>query len=134
MVLQQFLILQAIIQNVLYIYQPYHTTNVYICFDKNGDRNDTWPDNWDKMNLNNSHLFNINIPETAKEYKLKAILLRNNTVESDWKKIRDPDHTEQPPLLIYTAIMTSLVLCLMIVNAVVYRGNIYERVTSRPSV
>lgn len=95
-----FIILQAIFQNILYIHQPYNSKEVFACFDKNGQRNDSWPSNWIRMSpyvVNNVPTFITSISNDTIQYKLRIRFQDGTTGDVDWKKLIDACATRSTP-------------------------------------
>lgn len=93
MLASHFIILQAIWQNTLFIQQPYHTKDVFICFDNDGVRNDSWPSRWNKM-VPRMDTLAAAIPDNSTQYKLKLIMKDESTQDIAWHEI----YTTHPTL------------------------------------
>lgn len=136
MVTQQFLILQAVLQNILIVQQPYNASEVYVCFD-NGTKNETWPDNWSKMSQQNGGtMFTASIPDSAKQYKLRVILQNHSSVDSPWKILKEGCSNKtgcQEDLSTLTALTWYITVCIsIIVSCVITRCCIqYTKVVNR---
>lgn len=89
-----FIILSAIIENMLYIHQPPNAIEVYICFNK---QNDTWPHHWNRMLPHTSFgtsTFATLLPDTATEYKLRIIYQKRSVGDSTWQHLKCRNDTE----------------------------------------
>lgn len=86
MVTSQLIVLQAIIQGVLYIQQPNNIKEVFVCFDANGIRNDSWPVNWGRMEPYENSALTHPIRTNSTMYKLR---LRggNKWSDTDWLEL-----------------------------------------------
>lgn len=84
-----FIILQAIFQNILYIHQPYDSQEVFICFDEDGTKNDSWPSKWIRMvpyEMNNVPTFMVSMSNDTIQYKLRIRFQDGTTDDVDWIK------------------------------------------------
>lgn len=90
MIASQFIVLQAILRNSLYIQHPFNISEVFICFDMNGTRNESWPAKWGKMMPyanNNVSTLTYPIPINSTTYKLKLRKDNGATRDSKWLKL-----------------------------------------------
>jgi hypothetical protein len=86
-----YIILSALLNNVLYINHPPNAGAVYICFDEDGVRNDSWPDDWTRMSPHvsfNVLMLTTSVPDSATEYKLRMVFQDHSTGDSSWLKIK----------------------------------------------
>lgn len=128
------IILHAILQNILYIHQPYNSKEVYACFDTNGQKNDSWPSNWVRMISYAAYDIPIliaSMPNDTIQYKLRIKFLDNNMGDIDWKILNNTCTTTTPTapslepvaesvsgLLYYITVCTSLLIVKSIVRIV----------------
>lgn len=88
-----FIILHTILENILYIHQPYNSREVFACFDKNGKKNDSWPTRWTRMTPyaanNNVPTFVTPLLNGTIHYKLRIRFQDNTVGDTDWKKLND---------------------------------------------
>lgn len=74
MITSNLLILQAIWCGYLYIQQIKNAKEVFVCFDINGTRNDSWPSKWNRMEIckvNSTRALRHSIPSNSTHYKLR---------------------------------------------------------------
>jgi hypothetical protein len=86
-----YVILSAILHNVLYIHHPPNVDDVFICFDNGGVRNESWPDNWTPMSPHTSFgvpTLTSLVPDSANDYKLRMIFHDRSTGDSSWSKLK----------------------------------------------
>lgn len=140
MIASQFIALQAIFQSFLYIQYPYSAKEVFICFDSNGTRNESWPSKWSRMEpyaATNAATLRYPIPTNSTVYKLKLRKGNDFTQDSDWLElyskppttVNNSTNTEEnhetnhfviwyiavcSSLLVFKSIFTSVLKCLKI--------------------
>lgn len=95
----QFIILQAILGNYLLIQHPFNTREVYVCFDSNGTRDESWPSKWVKMETytpNNAATLKSQIPTNSTMYKVRIVKGNGSTKDSEWLSLynKDPNKSE----------------------------------------
>lgn len=86
----QLIILQAILKSSLIIQRPYNSKEVFICFDYNGARNDSWPFNWKRMKsykYDYQEMFKASIPTNTTSYKLRVRRSNGVVQDSDWLEL-----------------------------------------------
>lgn len=90
MLASHFISLQAIWHGILYIHQPYEAKDVFICFDSNGTKNDSWPLKWKRMMPSttiNESILTSSIPKNSTMYKLRLRMDDNSTKETKWYQL-----------------------------------------------
>ena len=123
-----FLVLFTIIHDIMYINQPYNAKNIFICFDKNGVKNDSWPSEWTEMSptiMNNGHLFTsmADVPENASVYKLRIIFQDQRVGDSrKWQNLHNCEKSISPDFYfeISSIILMNLLFTIAIIGTFFY--------------
>lgn len=100
MIVSQFIVLQAIFQNYLFVQYPYNTKEVFICFDSNGTRNESWPSKWGRMEQyadNNVVALKYLIPINSTIYKLRLRKTNGSTQDFEWMDLYSKPPTPTTP-------------------------------------
>lgn len=85
------LVLQAVWLGSLHIQHFKNMDDVFICFDTNGIRNETWPTKWSRMDtfsLNGTRTLRHMIPANSTLFKLKLSRRGKATQDTNWMKIK----------------------------------------------
>lgn len=85
------LVLQAVWLGSLYIQHFKNTDEVFICFDTNGIKNETWPIKWARMDtfsFNGTRTLRQLIPTNSSLFKLKLSRRGKATQDTNWMEIK----------------------------------------------
>lgn len=89
-----YIILCALVNGVFYVYRTPSISNMYICFDENTIKNDSWPSEyWKHMTsyvLNrDTDAFGVRVPKNATQYKLRVMYKDRSFDDTVWKYLNN---------------------------------------------
>lgn len=89
MVVPKFIILHTIWQSVLYVYYP--AKEVFVRYDNNGVKKDSWPSDWKRMEQGNYiPVFTAPININSTMHKLRIRINDDSTKDTNWRDLSCP--------------------------------------------
>ena len=100
------LVLSAIVNSTLYVSKPRDTIECYMVFDMDGSRNDTWPDMWTKMEIDDETC-SIDMVKDTVAWRTMYVVSGRRVVYGEWYIMPGKSATE---LFIIVFILSILML------------------------
>lgn len=95
MLTTNFVVLYTVINGFFFVYRPQNVSEIYICLDDNGTRDDTWPVRWNNMLPSGvtPAMLMFELPKNVTEYKLRFIFSNRSYVDTSWKYLESSSTT-----------------------------------------
>lgn len=126
-IVQGFLILSAIMNNVFYITKPKEIIEVYMCVAKE-NFSDQWPDQWQRMESIKQHgipmfyMHITNISTVNYSYKLKMFDISRKMYDSEWTYTLYDNNNNNINMYLYPLISSFIFLICVIFSFIYYKN------------
>lgn len=124
-----FVVLTAFLGNILYIDKLTNVRDSFICISKNNERNESWPQNWFRMETEtsaDSRMFKYNASLLSNltktlEYKLRFYYFNNSFIDSNWNPVLTDFCTTDPYRILFYSSIVLLFIVIFVFLLVRYK-------------